>query len=143
MAMSERLRIGEVARSCGVSTDTVRHYERIGVIPAADRDGNGYRSYPAQTPRRIRIVRSALAIGFTLEEIARIFRVRASGRRPCNEVRALGATKLHAIDEQIRELQSLRELLSSTLSDWDQRLASVTGDEPAHLLESLAERRTE
>src|SRR5258708_32535736 len=92
--MSSGLLIGDVAKQTGVSVDTVRHYERKGVIEGVVRDGSGYRRYPAATIDRIRVVRRALGIGFTLDELARIFRQRASGHPPCRQVRDVAARQL-------------------------------------------------
>jgi len=66
------LRAGELARLCGVSTDTLRHYERVGVMARPLRTRAGYRQYPAEALLRVRVVRRALAIGFTLAELSKI-----------------------------------------------------------------------
>jgi DNA-binding transcriptional MerR regulator len=139
--MTERLRTGELARIAGVSNDTIRHYEKMGVIPSATREANGYRSYSPDAIERVRVVRAALQIGFTLEEIARIFRQRASGRPPCRDVRALGASKLEALEERIAALIALRDTLAATIETWDARLERTTQGHTAHLLETLIERR--
>ena len=137
--MTERLLTGEVARACGVSHDTIRHYERVGVIDKAHRDDNGYRRYGADTIDRVRIVRRALGIGFTLEELARIFRQRSSGRPPCREVRALAAKKLNDLEGRLAELLAVRETLITTLNAWDAVLGATARDQPAHLLDMLHE----
>jgi len=131
------MKIGEVARECGVSVDTVRHYEAKGVIGAAPRDGSGYRHYGADVIERVRLVRRALKLGFTLDELCRIFRRRAEGKPPCREVRALAGRKLHDVDARIAELIALRDSLASTIETWDQRLSVTAEDEAAHLLEDL------
>lgn len=138
--MKERLRTGELARAAGVSNDTIRHYERKGVIHAAARDANGYRSFPAESLRRLALVRNALAIGFSLDELAEILRSRSAGAPPCRQVRSLAAAKLEALDREIETLVKLRATLASTVDTWDERLAAAADGEPAHLLESLDER---
>jgi DNA-binding transcriptional MerR regulator len=137
--MDETLMIGEVARASGVSVDTIRHYEAAGVIPPATRERNGYRRFPPSALQRVKVVRRALAIGFTIEELARLFRQRAAGRPPCGEVRAMAARKLEALDERIAELTALRGELAAILGDWDQRLETGNG-QPAYLLDALVER---
>ena len=67
MNVNEMMLIGELAAAMGVSSDTLRHYERKGVIGPPVRAANGYRLYPAQTLERLRMVRRALAVGFTIE----------------------------------------------------------------------------
>lgn len=122
----------------GVSTDTLRHYERLGVLPATHRSQNGYRQYPPEALDRVRLVQRALAVGFTLTELARILKSRDKGGIPCREVRALAETKLRDIEARLLELISLRDDLRATLKDWDTRLASAATDERAGLLEALA-----
>jgi DNA-binding transcriptional MerR regulator len=140
--MSDLLQTGEVAKQCGVSVDTVRHYERKGVIAPAERGENGYRRYPPDTVERVALVRRAVALGFSLDELARIFRQRASGRAPCREVRSLAARKMSELDDRIAAMISLRDLLATTLRSWDDRLAATPDGQPAHLLDSLIERKT-
>jgi DNA-binding transcriptional MerR regulator len=133
----EFLNSGELAKLAGVSSDTLRHYERKGVLARPRRAGNGYREYPAAALQRVRLVRKALAVGFTLDELANILRVRDTGGAPCHEVRALAASKLSHIETQLRELISLRDELRDTLKDWDSRLAKNAPGGRANLLESL------
>ncbi|MEO8505266.1 MAG: heavy metal-responsive transcriptional regulator [Acidobacteriota bacterium] len=131
------MRIGELAASAGVSPDTVRHYERSGLLPRAARTASGYREFPPDTVERLRVVRAALAVGFTVAELARILRERQRGGAPCRTVRALAAEKLAAIERQQRELAEVRRTLVALLEDWDARLAGQPEGEPAHLLDRL------
>jgi DNA-binding transcriptional MerR regulator len=134
----EFLNSGELAKSAGVSTDTLRHYERKGVLPRPQRGNNGYRRYPANALDRVRLVRRALAVGFTLDELAGILGIRDSGGVPCHEVRALAASKLAQVESQLSDLIALRDELRTTLKDWDSRLKRKPAGGRAHLLESLA-----
>jgi DNA-binding transcriptional MerR regulator len=141
--MTNGLLVAEVARACGVSADTIRHYERKGVIPQAERGENGYRHYPHETIAIVERARRALALGFTLDELARLFRQRAAGKPPCREVRALAAGKLADVDVRIASLLALREELRGLIETWDARLAATPAGEPARLLERLESRRME
>lgn len=132
-------RSGELAQLAGVSTDTLRHYERKGVLPAPRRSANGYRVYPPQALERVRLVRRALGVGFTLDELARILKERERGRPPCRQVRRLAATKLAEIETRLSELLIVRDELRATLTDWDARLAETNDGERAGLLEALAQ----
>lgn len=132
------MRAGELARLSGVSTDTLRHYERKGVLPAPRRSPNGYREYPAGALARVALVRRALSVGFTLNELAQVLRARERGVAPCREVRELAARKLAGVEERLRELTSVREELRAALADWDSRLAKTKAGERAGLLELLA-----
>ena len=138
--LDDALLVGELAARCGVSSDTIRHYESLGVIGRASRGANGYRRFPPQAADRVRLVRRALAIGFTLEEIARIFRRREAGQAPCREVRALASGKLSELRRRIEELCALRDELATIIERWDERLAETPEGEPAFLLESLGQR---
>lgn len=131
------MRSGELARECGISTDTLRHYERVGVLPRPKRTTNGYREYPPEAVKRVRLVRRALEIGFTLDELARVLKVRDSGGAPCREVRALAELKLQQVIEKIEELGDLRDHMRRVLADWDNRLASTPQGTRAGLLEAL------
>ena len=129
---------GELARLAGVSSDTLRHYERKGVLSRPRRGTNGYRQYPAEALERVLLIRRALSVGFTLDELARILKVRDQGGAPCQDVRNLAETKLSNLESQLLELTKLRDDLRSTLKDWDGRLARRTKGERVGLLESLA-----
>jgi len=129
---------GECARLAGVSTDTLRYYERQRLLPAPPRADNGYRRYPAEALARIRVIRSALAVGFSVDELAQILGAHDRGLAPCQHVRKLAASKFEALGSRIRELQHLRTTLGKTIDDWDQRLAKTPSGSRAALLESLA-----
>jgi DNA-binding transcriptional MerR regulator len=135
------VRAGELARAAGVSTDTLRHYERKGVLGAPRRSANGYREYPPGALERVLLVRRALAFGFTLDELARVLQTRERGGAPCREVRALAACKLEEVESRLRELRALRGELRAILGEWDERLSGAADGGRAGLLESLAGRR--
>jgi DNA-binding transcriptional MerR regulator len=132
---------GELAHLAGVSTDTLRHYERKGVLPVARRLSNGYRKYPPDSLHRVRLIRRALAVGFTLDELARFLKARDRGQAPCREVRALAALKLVELENRLTEMQALRDELRATLNDWDRRLTEKKAGQRAGLLEALAEEK--
>jgi DNA-binding transcriptional MerR regulator len=133
------MRIGELARLTDTTPDTLRFYERRGVLAKPERGANRYRDYPEQAVERVRLVRRALAMGFTLRELERILRQRDAGGVPCREARALLAQKLADVKRRRRELAQLDRLLAELLSDWDQRLASTPSGRRAHLLDRLGE----
>jgi DNA-binding transcriptional MerR regulator len=133
---------GELARLAGVSTDTLRHYERKGVLPVARRLNNSYRKYPADSLDRVRLIRRALAVGFTLDELARFLKARDRGQAPCREVRSLAEEKLTDVESRLTELQAVRDDLRATLVDWDERLKGKKAGQRAGLLEALAKQET-
>jgi len=128
---------GELARLTGLSTDALRHYERLGLIPKPPRTRGNYRDYPPQALQRVRLIQRALSAGFSLAELATILRMRDRGEVPCRKARAMGEVKLQQIKEQIKELQVMRKQLEGILKDWDSRLARTRNGAPARLLEAL------
>ena len=138
MSSKTALSSGELAELAGVSRDTLRHYERKGVLPRPFRGHNGYRKYPPEALPRVQLVRRALSVGFTLDELAKVLKVRDAGGAPCEEVRKLAAQKLLNVQDQLRELTKLQDDLQETLKDWDTRLTRRANGKPAHLLESLS-----
>jgi DNA-binding transcriptional MerR regulator len=134
-------RIGELADATGVSTDTLRHYERKGLLRPR-RSSNGYREYPGHAIERVRTIRQALAVGFTLEELTTVFKVFDGGGAPCHEVRELAATKLGEIERHLKEVTTMRDELRDALADWDARLAKTARGQRAGLLKALAARET-
>jgi DNA-binding transcriptional MerR regulator len=131
------LRSGELAKVSGVSADTLRHYERKGLLKPR-RAPNGYREYPRHALERVRLIRAALAIGFKLDDLERVFKIRDAGGAPCRQVRELAAAKLDEIEALVRDLTAMRDEMRELLKDWDRRLDSAPPDEPARLLETLA-----
>jgi DNA-binding transcriptional MerR regulator len=129
------LRIGDVARLTSLSPDSIRHYNRLGLVPATRTEGK-FREFAPDAVQRVRVIQSALALGFSLDELAKIFAMRRSGKAPCRHVRALAGEKLAALTRQISELDRLRSALAKTLRDWDASLEAASG-RPARLLESL------
>jgi MerR family mercuric resistance operon transcriptional regulator len=129
---------GQLADLAGVSRDTLRHYERKGVLTRPLRGQNGYRQYPSEALQRVQLVRRALSVGFTLDELARVLKVRDAGGAPCEEVRRIASQKLVDVQEQLRELTSLRDDLQKILREWNARLAERSEGKRANLLESLS-----
>ena len=135
------LRSGELAELAGVSSDTLRYYERKGVLARPRRSANGYRLYPPEAVQRVALIRRALALGFTLDELAPVLRVRDGGGAPCKQVRELVAKKLAGIEAQLLDLARLRDDLRDTLQDWDARLSNRRNGERVGLLETRSKEK--
>ena len=101
------MRIGEVAAAAGVPAQTIRYYERVGLLPPPARTATGYRDYPESAFGQLRFIRAAQAVGLTLGEIREILAFRATGTAPCGHVQRL----LHDrdLDARIAELTALRD----------------------------------
>ena len=129
-----------LARLTGVSTDTLRYYERKRVLGIPPRTQGGYRRYPPEAVAHVRLVRRALAIGFTLDELAGVLSERNSGRAPCRSVRTLVAGRLAELETRLQDLTELRDELRVLLHEWDRRLARIPVGAQARLLDVLADR---
>lgn len=107
------MKIGEFARRAGVAIDTVRYYERQGLLPAPARQLSGYRSYQPDDVTRLRFVRRAKTLGFTLEEIRELLAL--SGRRDddMGSLKAAAALKLADVEGKLAELTRIRDGLQT------------------------------
>ena len=132
------MRSGELARQAGVSPDTLRHYEKKGLLAPPHRNANGYRVYPPAALQRIRLIQRALDMGFTLDELSRVLRQRDTGGVPCGQVRAIAAKRLEELEVRIAALHALRAELQALVEEWDKRLAAVPPGQRAGLLDALA-----
>jgi DNA-binding transcriptional MerR regulator len=136
---SATLRSGELARRCGISPDTLRFYERRGLLPAPPRSVNGYRRYPAAAERRVLTIRRALQAGFTIGDLQGVLRERDRGGIPCRQVRAIAAERLAELNARIDELSRLRNRLTAVVAGWAERLRDLPEGQRAGLLEGLVD----
>lgn len=110
--MGARLTIGRLAAAAGVGIDTVRFYERAGLMPRPQRTASGYRSYGSEDISRLQFIRRAKALGFALDEIGELLDLgRGQGGR--EGVKALAQRRLRNLDERIAELTRMREVLAT------------------------------
>jgi DNA-binding transcriptional MerR regulator len=131
------LRSGAVAKATDLSPDTIRYYEKIGVLPRASRTASGYRMYPSSAIERVHVVQRALLIGFTLAELAEVLKTRDSGGTPCRRVYELAQEKLKGIVADIAALKRTELYLKKVLRDWENRIQGAAGQK-SHLLYSLS-----
>lgn len=131
------LRSGELARATGVSSDTLRHYERVGILPAPLRNTSGYRLYAQDAADRVRLVQRALQLGFTLAELSEILRARDRGDVPCHRVLKMTEEKLRSLEQRIQELRRTQRYMSTLVRDWRALLAHTAPGGKAMLLQSL------
>jgi Cu(I)-responsive transcriptional regulator len=125
--------ITKAARAAGVNTQTLRYYERRGLLPKPARRGSGYRDYQPDAVRIVRFIKRAQELGFSLDEIEELVRLRGVRRADRHRVRALAERKIADIDARIAHLQSMREAL-------DQLVASCHrgGKAECPIIEALA-----
>ena len=110
------MKIGELARAAGVPIDTVRYYERQGLLPLPARTASGYRQYGHDDAARLRFVRRAKALGFTLEEIRELLGLSARREADMAGMKAAAMQKLADIDDKLAELQRMRAGLDSLIA---------------------------
>src|SRR5206468_1866173 len=103
------MQIGELAKRSAVTVQTVRFYERLKLLPEPQRKDSGYRVYAQTDLRQLLFVRRAKALGFSLDEILDILRMRERGHCPCGEVVSIAERHLHAVEEQRRQLRLWRQ----------------------------------
>lgn len=106
------VRVGEVAQRAGVNVETIRYYERRGLLPAPDREPSGHRRYHEETVRFLRAIKEAQAVGFTLAEIAEYLQAARRSASPSDALRVRMAAKIDEIDGRIASLQRMREELA-------------------------------
>ena len=114
--MSE-LTIGSLADEAGVNVETIRYYQRRGLMPEPDRPAHGYRRYGATTVKRVRFIKRAQALGFTLEEIGGLLKLDEA--HACAETRELASHKLQTIETKLADLVAMRKALTALLCQCD------------------------
>lgn len=116
--IDEAIAIGELSRRTGCNIETIRYYERIGLMPKAARRGR-YRSYSATDTDRLRFVRRARELGFTLEEVRALFGIAATGQVSCAEARAIAASHLAGVRARLADLRRMEKVLAETVRACD------------------------
>ncbi len=106
------LTIGKLARSAGVNVETIRYYQRVGLLKEPEKPAYGYRYYPADTVARIGFIKRAQQLGFTLKEIAELLSL---GDGHCTDIQALAERKRDKIEQQISDLQAIQQVLSNLI----------------------------
>lgn len=107
-----RLTTGRLARSAGVNLETVRYYERRGLLRRPPRSPSGYRAYAAEDLARLSFIKRAQALGFTLDEIKELLELRIDARNPCERVLARTEAKIAVIDRKLDDLRRIKAALA-------------------------------
>lgn len=111
------LTIGSLADEAGVNVETIRYYQRRGLMPEPDKPAHGYRRYDATTVKRVRFIKRAQALGFTLEEIGGLLKLDEA--HACAETRELASHKLQTIETKLADLVAMRKALTALLCQCD------------------------
>ena len=113
---AERLPIGEISRLSGVNIETIRYYERIRMLPPPPRTASGRRVYGVTELRMLAFIRRSRELGFSLNEIRALLRLRAPGMASCREVKVIATHHLEDIRAKLSDLKKLERLLAKTVA---------------------------
>ncbi len=113
------MRIGELAKTAGVTPDTIRYYEREGLLPPPERTPSGYRDYGPDALDDLQFVKKAQALGLKLSHVREVLEISSGGRPPCEHVRATVSARLTEVEKRLKELRALRSTLRQTLERLD------------------------
>lgn len=112
-----QLTVSKVAEQAGTSSDTLRYYERIGLLPPPERSPSGYRLYDAETVERVRFIKRAQRFGLRLEDIAELLDIRERGLCPCGRTRRLLEARVAELDGEMEAMARLRDDIQRILDD--------------------------
>lgn len=132
--MSTALTIGALAERSSVGVETIRFYERQGLLPAPSRTASGYRSYPPDAVERVQFIRRAKEVGFTLEEIGELLALKVSHGKSCETVRQRALDKVADIDCKVKDLRRMRKALDALV----QRCSGQEGIDDCTILDALS-----
>jgi len=108
---------GEISKKTGVNGETIRYYEKIGLVQEPDRAANGYRVYGVDHFKRLSFIKRCRELGFTLKEIAALLALVDGGSYTCEEIRDHTVTHLNDIDNKIRDLRKMQRTLREMVSE--------------------------
>ena len=115
--MTTELTIGRLADEAGVNVETIRYYQRRGLMVEPDKPMSGHRRYDSDAIKRVRFIKRAQVLGFTLDEIASLLELEEA--RACAETRGLAAHKLQVIEGKLADLKAMRKALTTLLHQCD------------------------
>jgi MerR family transcriptional regulator, mercuric resistance operon regulatory protein len=113
-----KLTIGRIARAAGVNSETIRYYQRRGLVSLPPKRARGFRYYTPATASRVRFIKRAQALGMSLKEVQRLLKLDAKGA--CTENRSLAVAKLALVEKKLLDLAKLRDVLRSLVAACDQ-----------------------
>src|SRR5262245_35597056 len=133
--MNNIFRIGELAAKIGVRPESIRYYERIGLLPKAQRSAGGYRVFTREHMERVELIKKMQALGFTLEQIRLMLELKFTHGHSCQNVRDRLREKLEAIDRQITDLRAFRNEVRTALEVCEDSLKVHSSEDFCPILE--------
>jgi DNA-binding transcriptional MerR regulator len=132
------LKIGDVSRQTGIGIETLRFYEKSGLLDKPARTYSGYRMYSSDVLDRLSFIKRAQVLGFSLDEIRKVIDDARRGHSPCEEVREIVRKRLDELDRRMQEMARYRKELAETLEEWDR-----AGRAPGHICGLIESARVE
>jgi len=133
--MKDTFQIGEIARKIGVQPESIRYYERIGLLPIAKRGTGGYRMFTREHLDRVELIKKMQALGFSLDQIRRMLELKFTHGHSCQHVRDGLRQKLEAIDRQIEDLRAFRNEVAQALKLCERSLEVHASEDYCPVLE--------
>jgi len=115
-ARSDALPIGALSKQTGCNIETIRYYEKAGLLPTPARSPAGYRRYGSADLKRLSFIRRARALGFSIEEVRKLLKLADERRRPCAEVRVVAGAHLEDVQAKIADLRAMERVLRETVA---------------------------
>ncbi len=139
-AAAVRMTVSELAKRAGVTPDVVRHYVRIGLLQPERDEHNGYKLFSEQDVNRIRFVRRAKQLGYTLKEIKQIFQESRAGRVPCSKVKEFLERHILENRKKLAELSALQRRMEMAIAQWRELPEELSdGDSICYLIEAMTD----
>jgi len=121
------MRIGELAKRAGVTPDTIRYYEREGLLTPPARTPSGYRDFGETALEDLQFIKKGQTLGLRLTDVREVMAITSGGEPPCDHVRTTITARLQEVDEKIRELETLRSTLTEAFARLDRLTEPVAG----------------
>lgn len=136
MAHKKQYKIGQLSALSGIHIESIRHYEKYGLLSPAQRAANGYRLYHQQHIEQLALIKTCRGLGFSLAEIAQLIALQKSPHQPCEEADRLVALHLELVAQKMAELEGIRAFLASI-----PQCQAQSAVEQCHVLHSLAQNK--
>jgi MerR family mercuric resistance operon transcriptional regulator len=133
--MSRRYTISQLAHAAEVPTTTVRYYERVGLVRPEDRSAGNYRLYSDESLQKLKFIRTAQAIGFTLDDVKALLSTPDSSAASCRQVQSLIEERLAEVAQRLKDLRHVQQVLKLALA----KCRETERDDCCHVIETLRE----
>ena len=133
--MSKQYTISQLAHAADIPTTTVRYYERVGLVDPEDRSAGNYRLYSEESLRKLKFIRAAQAIGFTLDDVKALLSTPNNTAASCREVQSLIENRLAEVDQRLKDLRHVQRVLKASL----EKCKDTERADCCHVIETLRE----